>query len=46
MAPRPREIAHQFAARDEPSRSLFGLTIVQPPRLLTGDDLLHEMLGG
>ncbi len=31
---------------DEPFRSLFGLTIDEPPRLLSGDDLLHEMLGG
>jgi hypothetical protein len=29
-----------------PFRSLFGLTIDEPTRLLTGDDLLHEMLGG
>ena len=32
--------------RNEPFRNLFGVSNDEPPRLLVGDDLVHEMIGG
>jgi hypothetical protein len=36
----------KFGLDRQPFRSLFGITNDKPPRLLTGNELLHEMLVG